>query len=509
MRPRVSLLLATTDDATLLRTVASLCNGQGDRWQLVVSPGPTPLGLEARATVDRTLGKRVAWAAAGAPDAPAALQAAFDAATGEYVGILGPGDEVEPGVLPALIDYLVARPTVDVLYTDEQWPGPGAEGVVTKPGWVPHYLEGWDYLGRLCLIRRSTVVAAGGIRSEHPGACEWDLHLRVTERTEAIEHVPAIGVTRPVAPRTDATANEAGRRAVEARYLRRGVDAHVEIASSEGFVRVWRAIPQPAPVVSIVVPTGGGTRMVRGDRIDLLERCLTSLVERTTYPSWELILVPSAGTPPAAIATAERILGDRLVVAPAEGAFSFSYSVNEGVRHAHGELVLLLNDDTEVIEPRWLERMVGVAQDPTVGAVGAKLYFDDLTIQHVGVIHDDSWSPHHAHRTEVDGIGHFGSKLVDMDYPAVTGACLLTRTELYVAVGGFSRLLPLAYNDVDFCHKITTAGLAVVSTPFARLYHYESSSRAPDVRNFERAYHEEHLLPFAMQDPYVNYRSVR
>ena len=508
MRPRVSLLTSAADDAALMRTVATLKSSQGRRWQLVIAR-PGDIAPQTRAAVDHALGRLVTWVPIPVGEDPPGLGAALEVSAGEYVGILGPGDEVEPGVLPALIDYLEARPTVDVLYTDEQLPAPASDGVFTKPAWVPHYLEGYDYLGRLCLMRRSVVVAAGGLRGDLPDALEWDLHLRVTERTDAIEHVPAIGVTRPSAPTADTATNEAGRRAVEARFRRLGIEADVELASPEGFVRVWRAIPDPAPLVTIVVPTGGGTREVRGERIDLLDRCLTSLVERTTYPSWELVLVPSEGTPSAAVATAERLLGDRLVVTPVDGPFSFSYSVNEGVRHARGSLVVLLNDDTEVIEPRWLERMVGVAQDPTVGVVGAKLYFDDSTIQHVGVIHDDSWSPHHAHRTETDGTGHFGSKLVDMDYPAVTGACLLTRTALYLEVGGFTPLLPLAYNDVDFCHKITTSGLAVVSTPFARLYHYESSSRAPNLRDFERAYHDEHLLPLAVQDPYVNFRSVR
>jgi glycosyltransferase involved in cell wall biosynthesis len=503
------VLVAASDDANLLRTVRSLGSSQGTGWELVISTSRLRELGSTRATVDRLLGTRVVWGSQE-PDATGLpTQSTLATASGDYVAILGEGDQVEPGVLPALIDYLDARPFVDVLYTDEQWPASGAEGILTKPDWVPHYLEGSDYLGRLCLMRRTLVEAAGGLRDRFPDAREWDLHLRVTELTDAIEHVPTVGVTRPAGPATSRSTVEAGRAAVTDRLRRLDVAGRVEIASPEGFLRVWRDVPEPLPLVSIVIPTAGGTREVRGETTVLLEKCLRGLVERTTYPNWEVVLVPSAGTPAPVIAAAAEIVGERLVVAEADGPFSFSYSVNEGVRNSKGEFVLLLNDDTDVIEPRWLDRMVAVAQDSTVGVVGAKLYFENMTIQHVGVIHDDAWSPHHAHRTEVDGAGHFGSKVLDMDYPAVTGACLLTRRSLYIEVGGFSELLPLAYNDVDFCVKVTTAGYRVVCTPFARLFHYESSTRAPDVRPFERQYHDEYLRPLATLDPYVNYRSVR
>lgn len=512
MRPRVSLLLEAEDDDSLLRTVGSLLVSQGAFWELVISDHG--IRSTTRADVDALLGSQVRWAqreAAGAePPHEPPQQSLLDAASGDYVAILGQGDQVEPGVLPAVIDYLSARLSTDVLYTDEQWPAPGAEGVFTKPGWVPHYLEGWDYFGRLCLIRRSVVDAAGGLRVGVRNASEWDLHLRVTELTTSIEHLPVIGVSRPTRPACDEKANEAGVAAVTDRFRRLKVPATVELASQDGFVRVWRETPEPVPLVSIVIPTGGGARDVRGMRTTVLETCLRSLVDRTDYPNWEVVLVASEGTPEGVIDTARSIVGNRLVVARVEGRFSFSYSVNEGVRVAKGELVLLLNDDTEAIEPRWLERMVSVLQDPAVGVVGAKLYFEDMTIQHVGVIHDDTWTPHHAHRTESDGVGHFGSKIVDMDFPAVTGACLLTRRSLYSGVGGFSEQLPLAYNDVDFCLKASAAGFAVVCTPFARLYHYESSTRAPQVQPFEHRYYEENLRSLAMQDdPYVNFRSVR
>lgn len=510
MKPVLSLVLAPGgDDAAVVRTAAGVARNGSGAWQLVLLP--EELTEETRDTVRHLLGDRVRWASApvGAPSRAALLDAARRSAEGTWVAVLGPGDEVEPGVLAAVLGYVAHRPWVDVLYTDEQWPAPGDEGIQTKPDWLPRYLEGWDYLGRLCFVHRDLVDHVGGFREGFEGAEEWDLHLRATEQTSDIEHLPVMGVTRP-SPRTaDPAVAEAGRRAVEDRYRRLGVGATVEVADPAGYVRVWRDVPSP-PLVSLVVPTGGGRRDVRGTPTLVLETCLRSLVERTTYEPWELVLVPSEGTPQSVVDLAREIVGDRLTVAPVEGPFSFSRSVNEGVRLARGDLVVLLNDDTEVVEPRWLDRMVAVAQDPAVGVVGAKLLYEDGTIQHVGIVHDDRWYPAHVHRFAPDDASHFGQKVVDLDYVVVTGACLLTPRDLYLDLGGFTEELPLAFNDVDYCHKVRAAGRDVVCTPFATLFHYESTTRVGDVRPFELAYLDEPgTRALAERDPHVNHRAVR
>jgi GT2 family glycosyltransferase len=239
----------------------------------------------------------------------------------------------------------------------------------------------------------------------------------------------------------------------------------------------------------------------------LVLNALRSLVDRTTYPSWEVVLVPSEHTPADVLSESAEILGDRLRVAPVDGPFNFSRSVNTGVAAARGELVLLLNDDTEVIERRWLERMVSVMSEDGVGVVGAKLLFEDERVQHVGVAFDLDGEAMHVHIFEDDDAGHFGSKIVDLDFLAVTGACLLVPREVFEEVGGFSEALPLNYNDVDFCLKVGATGRRVVCTPFARLHHYESSSREARIEDEERAAlawwdHRKHL------DPYVNVRGL-
>lgn len=480
---------AVVDDDAAAATAESY-RAQGDGpWELVVAGAETTLSDRLNAGVAR--------------------------ARGRFVAVLEAGDRLEPGALAAVRSVLEepagAGGEPDVLYTDEQWPAEGAAGIFTKPRWVPRYLEAFPYLGRLCFVRRELHAEAGKFREDHAPAREWDLTLRVTEAATRIVHVPVLGVGRARPPASDAAAVEAGRRAVAARYERLGVPARVEVTGDgddqvPGFVRVWREVAHQ-PLVSVVIPTAGGRREVRGEETVLVVNALRSLLERTTYPAWEVVLVPSEHMPAEVVDACAEILGERLRVAPVAGAFNFSRSVNTGVAAARGELVLLLNDDTEVIEPRWLERMVAVEAEDGVGVVGAKLLFGDGRIQHTGVTFDQAGEAVHVHIFEEDGPGHFGSATVDLDFLAVTGACLLVRRDVFEEVGGFTEALPLNYNDVDFCLKVGATGRSIVCTPFARLYHFESSSRVARIEDEERA-----ALawwdPRKALDPYVNVRGV-
>lgn len=510
--PILSLVLTADDDASLAVTVSTVFHDRTDsRWELLLASTHEPSFMQE---VSQTApAGRLRWVrvpvAEKATDARAlALQHALDASTGTYVGVLGAGDVVEPGVLPAALDYLENRPLVDVLYTDEQWPGSGAQGIFTKPGWNPEYLLGLPYLGRLCVVRRELLQRSGGFRLGTCGVEEWDAHLRVTETGAVVEHIPTVGLTRPAAPAETTDIQRAAVEAVAAHFHRIGVEAKVERAELPGSVRSWRAIPDN-PLVSVVIPTIGSRNAVRGEDVRLVTNCVRSLLKQTTYDNWELVLVTGEGTPQEAIDEVVALAGERLCLARVAGSFNFSHSINEGARVARGDLLLLLNDDTEVIEPRWLERMVGVAQDPTIGVVGAKLLFEDSRIQHIGVFHNDAWEPDHAFQFTPDGGAHFGMGFLDMDYVAVTGACLLTPRDLFLELGGLTVKLPLNYNDVDYCFKVIRSGRRVVSTPTARLHHYESASRVAHLEPFEKAFMLEHWAAMAYQDAFVNLREVR
>lgn len=505
MSPRISLLVpGGADDAAVRRTLASVRRQRCPEVEAVCG-GPLP----------RALGRRGRDAEVGADTGSTArrgdarawhLESARRRARGAMIGVLGPGDELEPGALRAALMMLDHAVDLDVLYTDEQWAA-SADGIAKKPDWVPHYLEGYPYLGRLTLIRTDLLERAGGFRAGFAGAEEWDAHLRVTELTDHIGHLPVIAVTRARAPRVDATARASGRRAVEARIARSGRPGTVEPTAVPMGMRLWWTVAEP-PLVSIVMPTAGGRRAVRGRDTLLVEHAIRSVTERTAYDRWELVLVTSEHTPPDVVPRIRSLLGDRLVEAPITGTFNFSASVNEGAGVARGSHLLLLNDDTEVIEPRWLDRMLAVAAGPRVGAVGAKLLYEEGTIQHVGIIVDDHRTPIHPLGSEVDGIGRFGVKELDLDYVAVTGACLLTPRDVFEEVGGFSEDLPLNFNDIDYCLKVQASGRSVVSTPFARLYHFESSTRGRALDPWEQRFLDTNWGARLGNDPHVQYRSM-
>lgn len=507
MNPRVSLIVTTTsrDDAgAVQRTLDSLMRQDEHDWEAVVVGLPHKVHGSGRLT-HRQHGRIRIVSARGLYGGHQLLRAALEAAKGTFVGVLGAGDELEPGVLAAISPMLADH---DVVYTDEQWTADGADGIATKPDWVPQNLESYPYLGRLTLIRTALAQSVGGFRTDHAGAEEWDLALRATEVTDRVAHAPLIGVTRAAPPARDEGCARGGLAAVSGRLSRTGRAGTVEPAEVSPGVRSWLAVPNPPPLVSIVIPTAGSHRVVRGRDTLLIEQCLRSLRDTTTYTAWEVVLVVGEAIAEDVLDTARAIVpSDRLVVARVAGRFNFSTSVNEGARAAHGSLLLLLNDDTEAIEPRWLERLVSVAEDPHVGAVGAKLLFENDTIQHVGITFDDQHRPIHALGSEADGLGRWGSKVLDSEWAAVTGACLLVPAAVFAEVGGFCTDLPLNYNDVDFCFKVRATGRSVVCSPFAKLYHYESSSRGHALDPREQITLHERWRLRILADPHVQYRS--
>ncbi len=513
MSPRVSLVIATSsaDDVQAVeRTLDSLVRQDSRDWEAIVAARPhmvrgTGQGPRHGRLADRH-DSRIRVVPVGADGAALEpLQAGLDAARGTFFGVLGAGDQLEPGALTAA-EALLARH--DVVYSDEQWAADGADGIATKPDWVPRNLESYPYLGRLTLVRTELARRVGGFPAGRDGAAEWDLALRVTEATDKVGHVPAVGVTRAAPPPHDDGCVSAGVAAVRDRLTRTGRVGEVRPAEVPLGVRTWLAVPTPPPLVSIVIPTAGSRRVVRGQDTLLIEQCLRSLRDATTYDAWEVVLVVGDAISQTDLDAWQALVPDgRFLVTRVSGPFNFSTSVNEGARAARGQLLLLLNDDTEIIEPRWLERMVAVAQDPGVGAVGAKLLFEDGTIQHIGITFDDTHGPIHALGSEIDGVGRWGAKVLDSEWAAVTGACLLVPADVFAELGGFCTDLPLNYNDVDFCFKVRAAGRSVVCTPLAKLHHYESSSRGHALEPWEYTTLHERWRLRILADPYVQYRS--
>ncbi len=410
-------------------------------------------------------------------DALSATNDALADASGDLVAFLGPGDRLHPDAVDRVL--AAASSDVDLVYTDED--EVDLHRRVTnpfyKPGWSPDRLRCQPYTGRLGAMRRSLVLDVGGLRPDYASAEEHDLVLRLTEQGGRVVHVPGVLYHRAIPADPVPVLSDAGRRAIADHLERTGFAATVGADAETGVFQLRPALPDQ-PLVSVVIPTAGRSRMVHGAPLSLVVNCVESIVKRSTYPNYEIVCVIGDDADDTTRSALTQLGGDRLRFVPNPGPFNYSRAINRGALHARGDFLLLLNDDTQVITPDWIEALLMFAREDAIGAAGAKLLFSDGRIQHAGIIAVGRGGPGHpyygfpgSHR------GHADNLLVPCEYLAVTGACLLTRRDCFEAVGGFTTSLPLNYNDIDYCLKLRHQGRRVVYSPGARLYHFELSSR--------------------------------
>ena len=292
---------------------------------------------------------------------------------------------------------------------------------------------------------------------------------------------------------------------MQAHCERIGLPAEVERDLEVPGVYHLRPRLQREPLVSIVIPTAGGSREVRFQQVVLIEHCLRSIVATSTYGNYEIVCVSDGEADPELVERLREIAGERLRLVPFEGPFNFSAKINRGVVHSSGERLLLLNDDMEVVTSDWIERMVMYLELEEIGAVGGRLLFEDGRPQHVGILFENGGYPGHIYRGfSPDFRGYSNNVLVAQNYLAVTAACLMTSREAFDEVGGFSTLLPNNYNDMDFCLKLRTTGRRVVYDPDTVLYHFESSSRDSEVADWEKQLLLDRWLPLTIHDPATN-----
>ncbi|HEY8545282.1 MAG TPA: glycosyltransferase, partial [Acidimicrobiales bacterium] len=343
------------------------------------------------------------------------------------------------------------------------------------------------------------------------GSQDWDLVLRVTEKARAVVHVPRVlyhwrAVVTSTAADAEAKpyAYEAGTRALQAHCDRIGFPAHVEHDPERPGVYHLRPELRERPRVSIVIPTRGTARTVWATPTVLVDHCVRSIVERSTYEDYEIVVVADADTPAEVLEELEATAGDRLRLVRYEKPFNFSDKINCGAIASTGEQLLLLNDDMEVVTPDWLERLVMYSTFEGIGAVGAKLVFGDGRLQHVGVLLRHARPGHLYRGFSPDYDGYVNVVRVAGNYLAVTGACLMTPRDVFFRAGGLSTHFPLSFNDVDYCLKLRMLGLRVVYDPDTVLYHFESSSRQPDVADWELELLERRWRHLTWDDPYDN-----
>ena len=409
----------------------------------------------------------------------------FELATGDYIALLDHDDILHPCALWYTAQAIVEQ-GADFVYTDEATFEGKVENVVLyhfKPDFMLDNLRSNNYICHLTTFSKVLMEqAGGGERAEYNGSQDYDLFLRLTEKARKIAHIPhALYYWRssPNSTASDISAKtyciDAGIAALKAHYARCGiaVDDVTLIPGTPGYYKTDYTIQHPGRV-SILIPTC--------DHIRDLETCVESIYARTTYPDFELILIENNSKEEQTFHSYERMQKehpDTLKVLTWQGkGFNYSALNNFGAQYATGEYLLLLNNDTEVITPGWLEEMVMYAQQKRVGCVGAKLLYPDDTIQHAGVGFGIGGVAGHLHKYfPATSDGYMGRLNYVQDVYGDTAACLLIRKEIYDEVHGLDESYAVAFNDVDFCVRVREAGYTNVFTPFAQLYHYESKSR--------------------------------
>ncbi|MGN6258488.1 MAG: glycosyltransferase family 2 protein [Solirubrobacterales bacterium] len=514
--PRFSIVTPVYETPVgVLRSMLKSVRGQSfDDWELCLVDDASS-SPELRRTLERAAAEEPRIKLAFREQNGGIVAASNDAlalAEGEFVALLDHDDKLHPDALALVDEELRRRPDVDYLYTDEDKideKGFHASPFL-KPEWSPERMRTQMYTCHLSVFRRSLVEEVGGFDPAFEGAQDWDLVLKVTERARAVVHLPRVlyhwrGIASSTAGMGEAAkpwAFEAGQRAIQAHCDRIGMQAAAE--RDPGDPGVYHLEPRltSEPLVSIVIPTRGTVREVRYQQVVLVGHCVRSIVERSTYENYEIVVVADDSTPQAVIEELKAAAGARLRLVPYGGKFNFSKKINAGAVRSEGEHLLLLNDDVEVATPNWIERMVMHSAMPGIGAVGGRLLLEDGRLQHAGVGFEGGLPGHPYYGYPNDGPGYANAVKIARDLLAVTGACLMTPKQLFEEVGGLSTELPVNYNDVDYCLKLRAAGKRVVYDPDLVMYHFESSSRSSDVEEWEKDYLRARWGGVTDPDPY-------
>lgn len=415
----------------------------------------------------------------------AATADALQLARADTIAFLDHDDRLPPWALHRVAVELVRHPQAELLYSDEDKLDSRGRRFAPhlKSGWNPDLLDANNYIGHLLVIKRALIERAGGLRPGFDGSQDYDLLLRCTRQTtpEQIRHIEAILYHWRAAagstarrPQAKPYAHDAGLSALQQAYgAQPGVRIEGGIFATSYRVR-W-PLPETAPEVAILIPTRDGASQ--------LKRCVDSIVARTAYPRYRVLVIDNQSADPATLAYLDELqAAGRAQVLRYDRPFNYSAINNFAAAQAQAELLLLLNDDVEVHNADWLSEMVSRLLQPGVGAVGAKLYYPGGRVQHAGIVLGIGGVAGHSHKYYRPGHrGYFGRLMLPQTVSAVTGACLLVRRGVFQSLGGLNeRDLPVAFNDVDFCLRLGREGLRCVWTPFAELTHYESLSRGAE-----------------------------
>ena len=513
--PLISVVVPAynTPDKYLVPLIASFKSQLYENWQLCIADGSTD-DLRAKAIADIcATDKRISYTRVTGKEQGIVTNTneAIKLARGDFIGFCDHDDLLSPHALYEVVAAINENPDVEMLYSDEDKisdDGKVRSNPFFKPGWSPQLLESVNYITHFLVVRSDVVAKVGGFRAGFDGAQDYDFILRVTDYTEKIVHVPKMlyhwrladgSTSGEIGNKT--YADTAGQRALRDHVAHKKIPAEVipmpELPTN---YRLQYDVPKDA-LVSIIIPFK--------DKVDLLKTCMTSIREKTIYKNYELILVSNNSTEEATheyLATFKDV--DNIHVYEHNIPFNYSAVNNFGRSKASGDYILLLNNDTEVINGEWLGEMLGVASQPWAGAVGPILFYPNNTIQHAGIILGmDTMAGHVWRHLSEDALTPFGRPYWPRNFMAVTAACLLVSAKKYDEVGGLDENFVMAGQDVAFNIRLFEKGYRNVYWPFAKVYHYENVSvgsyqKAPESDyNTSLKYYRPYLL---WQDPYFN-----
>ncbi len=452
-------------------------------WEICLSDGsgsPSPIAADLEAAADAD--KRIKIIPAGVQRRIVEnTNRAIEAASGEYIAFADHDDLLAPDALFEVVKALNENSEYELIYSDEDKVNESGNMFFEphmKPDFNPDLLRTVNYICHLCVIKRGLLDKTGYLNPEYEGAQDYDIILRATENTKNIHHIPKVLYhwrshqdSTAENPESKRYAFDAGRRAVADHYKRLGIKAEVIDGEWPGLYRT-KYLRDYDPLISILIPNK--------DHTDDLKRCIDSLFEKSTYKNFEIIVIENNSDKDETFEyykEAEKQY-DRVRVVYYDGGFNFSAINNFGAEHANGEYLLLLNNDTGMINEDALEELLGYCMRDDTGIVGARLYYEDDTIQHAGVVVGFGGIAGHCFVMHPRGnTGYCHRIICAQDYSAVTAACMMVDRKVFDEVGGLDPFLAVAFNDIDFCLRVREAGYYVVYNPYAEFYHYESKSR--------------------------------
>ena len=484
--PKLSIVIPAykTPERYLKEMLNSILAQTYENWEICIADG-SPAGESCERVLKRYAeqDRRFKYVILGENKGISGnTNAAMDMAAGDFIVLADHDDTLPPHALYEVVKAINEHPEADVIYSDEDKMDMDG-GALFDPHFKPDFnidlLRSVNYICHLFVVSHDLAEKTGGFRQEFDGAQDYDFIFRCTEQAERIVHIPMVLYhwrchqdSTASNPESKLYAFEAGSRAIMAHYARVGIEAErVEKGVDYGIYHsVYRI--QGEPLVSVIIPN-------KDHRQDL-DLCIRSIMEKASYRNLEFVVVENNSQEPETFVYYEKLQKEfsNVRVVKWEREFNYSAINNFGVTFAKGEYLLFLNNDTEPIEPRFIEEMLGLCQRDDVGIVGARLLYQDDTIQHAGVVVGFGGIAGHTfiglHKAENS---YFHRAMSTQDYSAVTAACMMSKKSLFEEVGGFTEELAVAFNDIDYCMKVRAAGKLVVYNPYALLYHYESKSR--------------------------------